>query len=32
VWNAATGQVLAKLEGHFGPVYNGGFRPTGSAL
>jgi WD40 repeat protein len=27
VWNAATGQVIAKLEGHSGPVLSAVFSP-----
>jgi WD40 repeat protein len=32
VWNAATGQVIARLEGHPGPVDNAAFSPDGQRV
>jgi len=32
VWNAADGQLLAKLEGHTGGVANAAFSPDGQRI
>ncbi len=32
LWDPASGQTLAELEGHEGPIYNLRFRPDGSSL
>jgi hypothetical protein len=32
VWNAATGQVIAKLEGHSGAVFDAAFSPDGQRV
>jgi WD40 repeat protein len=32
VWNAATGQVIAKLEGHSDAVYGAAFSPDGQRV
>jgi WD40 repeat protein len=32
VWNAATGQLLAKLEGHTGRVNDAAFSPDGQRI
>jgi len=32
VWNAATGQLLAKLEAHDGPVFHAAFSPDGHRI
>jgi WD40 repeat protein len=32
VWNAATGQVIAKLEGHSAVVFSAAFSPDGQRI